>query len=163
MDNARKVKIENPQPVRIFPIRYPPHTVFIIPKPFWVFPHVPDIKKFPRRNFGPDQNLDVEINFHTPSASCPCCCSDIVTTSAPFGNLRHLLSVVPKASAPRTMSGNFAKASGKRAEGPEALQTTSCGDAEQIGKCPEASRKLLKPRGSCAEGVPKARRRCGTV
>jgi hypothetical protein len=76
-------------------------TVFIIPKHFLTFPHLPEVKKCPHRNFGQDQNLDADINFGTPSVSCPSCPPDIATISSSSETLLCLPNIVLKAPAHR--------------------------------------------------------------
>ena len=62
---------------------------------------------FPRRDFGPEQNLDAEMNFGTPSADCLHCPANIFRTTRLSSVLLHLPQTILEASAWRTASRMF--------------------------------------------------------
>ena len=76
---------------------------------------------FPRRDFGPEQNLDAEMNLVTPSADCLHCPADIVRTSRLFSRLLHLPQTILEASELRTASRVFGEPSGKVADSAEGI------------------------------------------
>ena len=99
-----------------------PLTVFIAPEHFRAFRRLRERADFPHRDFGPEQNLDAEMNFVTPSADCPHCFADIVRTSCLSSRLLRLPQTILEASALRTASRMFRTPSGKYADTAEDIR-----------------------------------------
>ena len=99
-----------------------PFTVFIAPERIRALRCLRERANFPRRDFAPEQSLDAEMNFGTPSADCLHCPADIVRTSRLFSVLPHLPQTILDASALRTASRMFGEPSGKHADSAEDIR-----------------------------------------
>ena len=97
------------------------------------------------------------MNFHTPSASCPCYHPDIVTTSAPSGNLRTFCALSWKP----LRHGQCPETSRKR---PESVRKVArhCGQHRAAMRNKSGNtRKPCSRCWSCAEAMPKVSRKRG--
>ena len=135
-----------------------PVTVFITPWHFHVFRRLPERANFPRRHFGPEQNLNVEMNSVTPSADCLHRPADIIRTSRLFSRLLHLPKTILEASALRTASGMFGEPSAQLADSAKDIKYWWRSNMELIGKLSGILQITKKPWGSNAEGTWKAHR-----